>query len=148
MPILDHRQDVESVKPKRKSRPLPPLPVAYPQLMPRDEATYTKEAPHQWLIPNTSQSSIDTGYQQPTSLPFGWFGEPIFTRPALSSRPLPKPPIAFTSPTKEEVYNDFLNESYEQWVGEMEKHRSVMQWLHGCEVTPDALSWEMVGDAC
>ena len=60
-------------------------------------------------------------------------------------RPLLQPPVAFAPPTQEEVYDDFLNESYEQWVGEIEKYRSLMQCDY--EMTPDALSWKTAGDS-
>ena len=145
-PTLDHEGELKKNKSKPKPRPLPPVPISYLQKMPCNEAIYTKEVPQHWLTQNIPQPPIDTGCPRLTPLPFGWFGEPIFARPAPSSRPLPQPPVAFTPLTKKEAYDDFLDESYEQWVGEMEKHRSLVQWLSGCEVAHNTHSW-MVGEA-
>ena len=150
-PLLDREWDLEDIKPKRKSRPLLPIPTSYPLQIPRDEVIYNTGGP--WHSPMKSpQHPIGTGRPQRNPIPFGFFGEPAFTHPSSSSsRPLPQPyatgsralhvalpTFAFTYPTEENVHDDFLDESYDELIGEIAVYRRVMEWVgevEGCRMT-------------
>ena len=142
-PLLDREWDLADIKPKRKSRPLPPIPTFYPQPMACDEAIYGMGG--LWHSPMKSpQHPIGTGRPQRNPVPFGFFGQPVFTHSSSSSSsralPLPHtsgswalhaplPPFAFTYLTEKNVHDDFLDESYEELVGEIAGYRRVMQWV-------------------
>ena len=125
-PLLDFGWDIENVKPKSKSRPLPPLPLFHLQTLPRVEAAPTKGGRR---IP---QPPMGTGYVEEGQVPCGFYGKPIFTPPP--SRPLPRPPT-FDGGAPQMVY---LDDTIEQFAQERRGRQSRASRSRTCEAGPTA----------
>ena len=132
-PLLDREWELKDLKPKPKSRPLPPTPVSHLQLTRRVEAARGKDV---------AQGMQPTSHVQKGFVPFGFFGKPVFTRPEPSSKPLPPLPTSDTCathttqgqeadiPLEEDLFEEDPEEESGWW--------GLTDYLLDCEVDSDS----------
>ena len=132
-PLLDREWELKDLKPKPKSRPLPPTPVSRLQPTLRVEVARGKDV---------AQGTQSTSRVQKGVVPFEFFEKPAFTRPEPSSKPLPPLPTSDTRAThttpRQEANISLEEDLFEEDPEEESGWWGLTDYLLDCEVDSDS----------